>query len=343
MTLEPARNSSAVSDVDHQKADWVSIHKEICQLLIPIQTPLPFLLTENERKQRREQLVERQKHVLGLVQRRAQGLVWEGRHPEAIPAALQAVRLGAEVHGSDSVQLVPSYLLLAEASTGAGCLQEASKYLSQAEWIVLSTPSCSDAVRSQVQRALGLFCVAEGNLDQALHHLANDVYLASSTFGLRSLEVSGGYFHMANIFSRQNKLDIANSLYTEVTAICHSWLLSLVQAQEQILQAEPETSPFAEDREVSGDQMSEAQQEEAARVLGVVLGVREQAPKQQPGETSRVLHALAMLWYLSRDFSKAREMGLKALDLVKQLPHQESLEHIGRLLKLINSQPSCTK
>ncbi|NXG55205.1 ZMY12 protein, partial [Hemiprocne comata] len=202
--------------VDHQKADWVGIHEQIFQLLIPIRAPLPFFLTETERKQSREQLVERQKHILDLVQSRAQGLVLEGRHPEAIPAALQAVKLGAEVHGWDSVQLVPAYLLLAEASTGAGCLQEASKYLSQAEWIVLSTPGCSAALQSQLQRALGLFCVAEGNLEQALYHLANDIYLASSTFGLQSLEVSGGYFHMANIFFHQNKLDIANSLYAEV-------------------------------------------------------------------------------------------------------------------------------
>lgn len=49
-----------VSDVDHQKADWVSIHERICQLLIPIRTSLPFLLSEKERKHGSEQLVKRQ-------------------------------------------------------------------------------------------------------------------------------------------------------------------------------------------------------------------------------------------------------------------------------------------
>jgi len=34
---------------------------------------------------------------------------------------------------------------------------------------------------------------------------------------------------------------------------------------------------------------------------------------------------------------------MKAFDLLKQLPQQESLEAIGYLLKLIDSQPSCTK
>ncbi|NWU73516.1 ZMY12 protein, partial [Pterocles burchelli] len=201
---------------DHQKADWVSIHQRICQLLIPIRTSLPPPLTEKERKHGMEQLVQRQKSIMELTYNTAQEFIWAGKHNEAIPAALQAVRFGTKVFGSNSVQLVPAYLLLAEASAGAGHLLEASRYLSQAQWIVLSTPGCSGAVRCRFQRSLGLFCAAEGNFEQALYHLASDVYLASSTFGVNSIETSGGYFHMANIFLRQNKRDVANSLYAKV-------------------------------------------------------------------------------------------------------------------------------
>ncbi|NXF40915.1 ZMY12 protein, partial [Nyctibius bracteatus] len=202
--------------VDHQKVDWVSIHEQICQLLVLVRTPLPFLLSEKERKHATEQLVKRQKHIINLAYSRAQKFVLDGKHEEAIPAALQALRFSTEVYGSNSVQLVPAYLLLAEASTGAGRLREASKYLSQAQWIVLGTPDCSVALQCKLHRSLGLFCAAEGNFEQALYHLADDVYLASSTFGLKSIETSRGYFHMANIFFQQNKRDIANSLYAEV-------------------------------------------------------------------------------------------------------------------------------
>ncbi|NWI24688.1 ZMY12 protein, partial [Sula dactylatra] len=202
--------------VDHQKADRVHIHEQICQLLVPICTSLPFLLSEKERKRGMEQLVKRQKSTIDLAYSTAQEFVLGEKHKEAIPAALHALRLSTEAYGSNSVQLVPVYLLLAEASTGAGRLPEASKYLSQAEWIVLSTPDCSAAVRYKLHRSLGLFCAAKGNFEQALYHLANYIYLASSAFGLKSIETSGGYFHMANVFFRQNKTDIANSLYAEV-------------------------------------------------------------------------------------------------------------------------------
>ncbi|NXT73052.1 ZMY12 protein, partial [Zapornia atra] len=200
----------------HQKADWVSIHEKICQLLIPVRTPLPLHLAEKERKHGTEQLLKRQKYISELTYSTAQQLVLDGKHKEAVPAALHALRFGTEVYGSNSVHLVPAYLLLAEVSAGVGRLPQASKYLSQAQWIVLSTPDCSSAVQHQLHRSLGLFYAAQENFDQALYHLANDVYLASSTFGLKSLETSGGYFHMANIFFHQNKMDIANSLYTEV-------------------------------------------------------------------------------------------------------------------------------
>ncbi|NWR60728.1 ZMY12 protein, partial [Bucorvus abyssinicus] len=158
----------------------------------------------------------RQKYLINLAYGAAQQFVLEGKHKEAIPAAWHALRFSAEVFGSNSVQLVPAYLLLAEASAGAGDFPQASRYLTQAQWIVLRTPACGAALRSRLHRALGLLCAAEGDFDQALYHLANDIYLASSAFGPESLETCGGYFHMANVFFHQNKRDIANSLYAKV-------------------------------------------------------------------------------------------------------------------------------
>lgn len=41
------------------------------------------------------------------------------------------------------------------------------------------------------------------------------IYLAGCAFGPKSNETSGGYFHMANVFFRQNKMDTENSLHAE--------------------------------------------------------------------------------------------------------------------------------
>ncbi|XP_058710819.1 zinc finger MYND domain-containing protein 12 [Poecile atricapillus] len=329
-------------DVSHQRTDWIGIHGHICHLLIPVLGPQPCFRSEKDRKHGKEQLLRRQESLIAVALSTAQGFVWAGKPLEAIPAALQALRFSSRVFGSGSVQLVPIYLLLAEASTGTGRLRQAAKYLSQAQWIILQTPDCSAALQSKLHHGLGLFSIAEGNLDQALYHLANDVYLATAEFGLNSLEVSGGYFHMANVFFHQNKMDAANSLYTEVSSLWHDWLLSSLQRHQRVLRAQAEASPFSEDEEGIKDGMTEAQCKEGTQVLWAVLKVREQGPLQHPGETARVLHALAMIHYLALDLAKAQEVGMKAFDLAKQLPQQDSLETIGHLLELINMQFSHT-
>ena len=79
------------------------------------------------------------------------------------------------MHGLASVELVPSYLILGEASIGLNRLLQAEEYLSQAEWTVLKTPECSNAIRSQLNRNLGLLFAAKGDFDQALERLAYDV------------------------------------------------------------------------------------------------------------------------------------------------------------------------
>lgn len=42
------------------------------------------------------------------------------------------------------------------------------------------------------------------------------IYHSSRVHGTDDIRTSGGYFHMANVFYRQNKLDITFSLYNQV-------------------------------------------------------------------------------------------------------------------------------
>ena len=48
----------------------------------------------------------------------AQSKLSEGKHQEAVPAAQFCLRCSKDVHGPRSVQMVPAYLLLAEANMG---------------------------------------------------------------------------------------------------------------------------------------------------------------------------------------------------------------------------------
>ena len=48
------------SSPEHQKADWLGIHEKICQLLIPLRTPMPMLGSEEDRQHRKNQQLIRQ-------------------------------------------------------------------------------------------------------------------------------------------------------------------------------------------------------------------------------------------------------------------------------------------
>ncbi|GAB5574944.1 zinc finger MYND domain-containing protein 12 [Prionailurus iriomotensis] len=104
------------SGVVHQRADWDSIHEKICQLLIPLRTTMPFYNSEEERQHGLQQLRQRQKHLIEFCYTVAQKYLFEGKHEAAVPAALHSLRFRMNLHGLSSVELVPAYLLLAEAS-----------------------------------------------------------------------------------------------------------------------------------------------------------------------------------------------------------------------------------
>ena len=58
----------------------------------------------------------------------------QGKYDLAVPGALQSLKFAIEIYGSESVELVSSHLLLAEANLGLRRLKVAEEFLSLANW-----------------------------------------------------------------------------------------------------------------------------------------------------------------------------------------------------------------
>ncbi|XP_023697206.1 zinc finger MYND domain-containing protein 12 [Paramormyrops kingsleyae] len=308
-------------NTEHQQADWAGIHQKVCQLLAPLRTPIPFHVLGAEREHHRAQRLQRQEQLIEISRATAQRKLFEKNHWEALPAAQLCLCSATDVYGPGAVQLVPAYLLLAEANIGLGRFSQAEEYLAQAEWIVMKGPECSLVVRHQLHRNLGRLHAATENFEEALFHLANDVYYASEEFGLDSTVTCGGYILMANIFFKQKKYDIAMSLCTEVANTWHSHLYRILDSHIQNYSS-------------LHNAIDEAQQAEADRTLQCVLELEEQIPKRVPCLMALACHALAMLWLLGNDFAKAAELGRRALALSQLEPDCGLTEPIQRLLKM---------
>nr|KAG5710063.1 hypothetical protein BaRGS_030139 [Batillaria attramentaria] len=130
------------------RADWLGIHEKICSSLMILRQPVPFLPSEEERQKREDEMRMERSHMVNLTRTTGQKLLFEGKHEQAVPAAMQSLRFAIDVYGIASIELVPSYLILGEAS-------------------------------------------------------------------IDDIRTSGGYFHMANVFFRQGRRDVADSLYRQ--------------------------------------------------------------------------------------------------------------------------------
>ena len=80
------------SGAEHQNIDWVGIHEKICQLLIPLRTPIPFTSgSEEERRHRKEQ--QRLRQVSRV--KRLDGMFLKG-HRSASSARNQFIEMRME-------------------------------------------------------------------------------------------------------------------------------------------------------------------------------------------------------------------------------------------------------
>lgn len=56
--------------------------------------------------------------MIELCRTAGQRLLFEGKYDCAVPAALATLKFAIQVYGLSSIELVPSYLILGEASIG---------------------------------------------------------------------------------------------------------------------------------------------------------------------------------------------------------------------------------
>jgi len=242
----------------HQGTDWFGIHEKICQLIGALRTLKPTVGSEEERN-RRTMTVQMSQHALvDLCKNEAQKHLVAGNFDLAIPGALQSLRFSIQVYGPARIELVPSYLLLAEANLGLKRFKTAEEFLLYANWSVLKNPGCSNQLKSQLYRNFGRLYASQGRHDEALKQLAQDVYHSALDKGPEHIDTAGGYFHLAGVFLAKGTVENGLVFFDKVVDIWYKFLVNLRhRPDEQIT-----------------DFLSEAQISETIEMLKQVLLVR---------------------------------------------------------------------
>ena len=140
--------------------------RELGQLL----SPPPLASSEKERLGL--QAAQARKHALiEVCEGEAKRHIVHSRFELAIPAAMYALRFGTSIYGEGNVELVPAFLLLAEANLGLLNFAQAEEFLTKANWSLLKSANSSNALRSQLRRNFGKLYAAQGKYEEALRQV----------------------------------------------------------------------------------------------------------------------------------------------------------------------------
>ncbi|KAJ3275864.1 Zinc finger MYND domain-containing protein 12 [Terramyces sp. JEL0728] len=228
--------------------------------------------------------------LLRVSKQQSYRYLFEGQYELAIPAALQSLRFSMALSGDNPINLVPSYLILGEASIGMKRYYEAENYLSLAKWAILKSDDCANDIKSQLHRNFGQLYAAQGQYDKALHQLALDITcITLHTDNPEDVAVSGGYYHMGIIFQKQGRNEDAQAFYEIVVSI---W--SKVWTPNYKLDI--------------------AQAAEAIQMISSIHKFRQQTAELTSSAYRTSSFTLAKMYFSAGQYDRAKEQGFKALE-----------------------------
>uniref|UniRef100_A0A7S3GBI7 Uncharacterized protein n=1 Tax=Palpitomonas bilix TaxID=652834 RepID=A0A7S3GBI7_9EUKA len=215
---------------NHVGTKSASAYKRMCDILVPLTANAQRIGTEEERKLLDQSIQLCQRLLIEVTLSEATKLVGRAEYEDALPGSIQALRFSLEIYGSGRSELIPCYILLAEANLGLSRFKQAEECLCNANWILIKTRDNDKKVKSILYRGFGRLYAAQGKREEALRQLANDVYYSSLRVGPEHVDTSGGYFYMARVFQDMGKIDCALSLSDKVVDIWYRHLRDIAIA-----------------------------------------------------------------------------------------------------------------
>lgn len=154
-----------------------------------------------------------------------------------------------------------------------------------------------------------------------ISQISFQIYFACEAYGLDTPPTCAGYFLLANVFAKQEKIPIAHSMYSKVATIWHCHFTKLLETHPQ-----------------NPDMVLEPSHGEARLMLKDMLEFEQNYSFKDSAQIALVAHCLAMLWFLRGDSQKALEFGTTALQASQLIPNHDLTEPIQGLLELVQNR-----
>ncbi|XP_022249712.1 zinc finger MYND domain-containing protein 12-like [Limulus polyphemus] len=274
-----------------------------------------------------------------------------GKPSLAIPAAMQSLRLGTEVYGDGSAKLVPSFLLLAEASIGVQKLIQAQDYISQGEWVVMRAENSSPQLLSALYRTMGHMYFARNLISSAQYAFAEHIYQCTkSNEDKMTIHCATGCFHLGLVLQKLDNIDGQLALFQKAASMWQQFLMITVRPTQ--------TKDKCSDGLKGKFQNFDLQNSIKDEGLNILLAMKKFCSEQleQNEEDVKVWklnftvhHALALLYFVGDRFQEAKQCCKKGLSAAKKCSKEakissEEEQHLQEYLSHLDtiSIHSCT-
>lgn len=290
--LQSTECPSYYCSYEHFDIDWRGIKSLIAQDLVVLAEKPKLIGSEDDREKRNEELRVIRKELLDLCTETAQKFLVQGKYDLAVPGALQSLKFAIEIYGSESMELVSSYLLLAEANLGLRRLKVAEEFLSLANWNLLKQKGGeknTTQLMSHLQRNFGRLYAAQQRYQESITAFAIDIYYSCLQHGPDHIRTAPSYFHMGRVFqSYQKKKDRTEGFYTKVVENCVGYL----------------EKNHAEGDAGKGEQINQVEIEEGMEIVKHIEEYRQKEPGA--GDVLEAQYCLGLLFFHVNDFWSAK-------------------------------------
>eukprot|EP01138_Halocafeteria_seosinensis_P010562 gb/GECG01010784.1/.p1 GENE.gb/GECG01010784.1/~~gb/GECG01010784.1/.p1 ORF type:complete len:340 (+),score=54.25 gb/GECG01010784.1/:1-1020(+) len=245
----------------------------------------------HEDRKKTNEAINTTRRALGeIYSSEARKAIVQQRPTDATSLAKESITHTLALHGKESVESIPAYLLLAEAQMEEGKYAQAQELLSIANWTCIRLgDEISEKILANLHRKFGKSYLKLGHVADAAEEVAKDIYYSSIHLGPEHIDTTPGYFLMAKVFFKQHRPTEALALYNKILDIWYKYLIN------------------ARSRDEKKDALPDATVSECLSMLDEVKNSRRKHLGEENIATGEAFYVLGLMLAFVEEFTPAIE------------------------------------
>lgn len=171
-----SRDPTNLVSLQNSQFNWDTLEEKFNELLNYLKTPSIGFSSSLHRAKHTENVEIGLESIIEVALSEAHMLLAEGNYKEAIRGGLKALQFTQHVYGTNALEQIEPYFLLAKASQHLKNYEDAEEFLSIANWTIIKCePNVPTHIYAELHQNFGLLYMEKGDIDEAIKNFAKNV------------------------------------------------------------------------------------------------------------------------------------------------------------------------